>query len=294
MSMSNFPDPSIFHWDESGGPAGEARASLLRDGVICIRDAFPANWLYRIEQGIEKALSGASTNVDIVKRKQDPGTFSFSSGAWQSVEPFREFIFESAMPDIAWALLDSHRLTLFYDFLLIKEALSPSANTPWHQDHSYYPLDGQQVINCWVALDPIPEQSGLRFIKGSHLPGQLYRAIDFDEPERDYRHARKELPLPPGDTIPQDTAILSTCLNPGDMLVWTSYTLHSAPGNQLNQRRAAFSVNWVGDDVVFNGKPALESYCDPSQVVGKPIACEKFPVLRSRKPKTDKITLKEC
>jgi ectoine hydroxylase-related dioxygenase (phytanoyl-CoA dioxygenase family) len=64
------------------------------------------------------------------------------------------------------------------------------------------------------------------------------------------------------------------------MLIWKSHTLHSAPGNQLNRRRAAFSVNWIGDDIVYNGKPSLETYRHPNQVVGQPIICEKFPVVR--------------
>ncbi len=65
------------------------------------------------------------------------------------------------------------------------------------------------------------------------------------------------------------------------MLVWYSYTLHSAPGNRLDRRRAAFSVNWLGDDIVYNDKPSLETYRDSSQVVGQPIICDKFPLVRS-------------
>lgn len=64
------------------------------------------------------------------------------------------------------------------------------------------------------------------------------------------------------------------------MLAWTSYTLHSADGNRLNRRRAAFSVNWLGDDVVFNGTTSLQTYRDPSQVIGESMNCEKFPIVR--------------
>lgn len=257
-----------------------ATDTIKSDGVVCIRQAINRVWLDVIEEGIEQALGGSSTNVDIVKRDGDKGSFSFSSGAWPKVEPFKRFIFESPMADIAWALFDSKQLTLFYDFLLIKQPHSDSAATPWHQDHSYYPLDGRQVMNCWVALDDIPEESALRFIKGSHLPNQLYRAIDFENPTNDYQHARKELPLPP-DSGSEETEILSTSLKAGDMLAWTSYTLHSADGNKLDRRRAAFSINWLGDDVVFNGKDSLETYRDPSQAIGKPIHCDKFPMIRS-------------
>lgn len=248
---------------------------------MCIPQAVPTQWRELVERGIEQALHGASTDLDIVKRDQDQGKFTVSSGAWQNIDAFREYIFDSPVADIARALLQTQRLTLFYDFLLIKEARSNTAATPWHQDHSYYPLDGRQVINCWVALDDIPSDSAVRFLRGSHQAGTLFRAIDFDDPSRDYRHARKGLPLPPSD-LDNDGEVLTTSMAAGDMLVWTSYTLHGAPGNSLDRRRAAFSTNWLGDDVRFNGEAALDTYLDATQVVGEPIMCEKFPLVRGQ------------
>jgi len=261
-----------------GDVASEAVDALAADGVICLREAFGKQWLDTIETGIAEALGGASTDVDIVKRDGDAGSFSFSSGAWQSVHAFRHFIFDSHLPDIAWTLLGGSHVALFYDFLLLKEPHSDSASTPWHQDHSYYPLDGFKAINSWVALDEIPMESTLRFMRGSHRSRTLFRAVDFDDPDADYRHARTELPRPPG--ADNGTEVLATAMQPGDTLVWSSHTVHSAPGNRLDRRRAAFSVNWIGDDVTFNDKPSLDTYRDPSQVVGEPIVCDKFPVVR--------------
>lgn len=255
-----------------------ARKALVADGVVCLRNAIARPWLDTIESGIVEALVGASADVDVVKREGDTGKFTFSSGAWCSVDGFRSYIFDSPLPDLVWPLLDSTDLTLFYDFLLIKEGHSDSAATPWHQDHSYYPIDGFKVVNSWVALDDIPAESALRFLAGSHHARTLYRAVDFEDPNRAYRHARSELPLPP-DGIEPD-AVLVAPLQAGDMLVWWSYTLHSAPGNSQPNRRAAFSVNWAGDDVTYNAKPALDTYLEPSLTVGAPIACEKFPRVR--------------
>ena len=256
----------------------EAVEALNGDGVVCLRRAFDAAWLSTIETGIADAMNGVSADVDVVHREGDEGSFSFSSGAWNSVEGFRSFIFDSRLPDLVWPLLNSTELVLFYDFLLIKEGRSDTASTPWHQDHSYYPIDGVKVVNSWVALDDIPVESALRFLAGSHRPQTLYRAVDFDDPEADYRHARTDLALPQVETASSE--ILVAPLNAGDMLVWWSYTLHCAPGNRLPSRRAAFSVNWVGDDVVYNGKPALDTYCESSLVVGGPIICDKFPLVR--------------
>lgn len=255
-----------------------------RDGVVCIRNAFGRDWLALIETGIDSALSGASTNLDVVKGNGVEGDFSFSSQAWMEVEPFRQFIFDSHAADLAWPFLESKSLVLFYDFLLIKQPRSQSAATPWHQDHSYYPLSGTKVINCWTALDTIPLETALRFVRGSHRPPTLYRAVNFESSGNEYRHARGERPPPPDFDNDDNAEILSTAMQPGDMLVWNSYTFHSAPGNRRNSRRAAFSLNWVGDDVTYTDTPALDTYRDPSLSAGQPIVCAKFPCLRGEMP----------
>ena len=86
--------------------------------MVCLRNAHDKAWLSLIEAGIDQALSGGSQDIDIVDKAQDPGRFSFSSQAWQQVDSFREAIFDSRAPDLAWALLGSEALTLLYDFLI--------------------------------------------------------------------------------------------------------------------------------------------------------------------------------
>lgn len=258
----------------------EAIEAYERDGVVCLRKATSVEWLTVIEQGISNALSGGSADLDIVQIKGDTGRFSFSSQAWRQVEPFRRFIFESPLPDLCWPFLRSQTLTLFYDFLLIKEAGSNSASTPWHQDQAYYPLRGRKIINCWTALDPIPLETALRFHKGSHTRGTIHRAVNFADVEQDYKHARFERPAAPDIDNDPDAVILSTAMEPGDMLIWNGCTFHSAPGNTLNHRRAAFSINWTGDDVTYEDVPALETYRDATLKTGDRIEGEKFPLVR--------------
>lgn len=263
-------------------PAGEdAVRAYERDGVVCLRGAHEPAWLSVIEAGIEAAVSGASEDLDIVEKDADAGRFSVSSQAWRKVEPFRQFIFESRSADLAWPFLRSETLTLFYDFLLIKDGGTAQATTPWHQDHAYYPLHGTKVINCWTALDPIPLQTALRFWRGSHRDGTVYQAVDFSG-DGDYRHVQPDRPPPPDIDAADASDILATAMEPGDMLIWNSRTFHSAPGNTLDRRRAAFSLNWVGDDVTFHDIPSLQTYRADGLREGQPIACDKFPIVRRR------------
>lgn len=257
-----------------------AVAAYRDDGVVCLRGAVGADWLAVIEQGIRAALNGASDDLDVVQGDGDKGRFSFSSQAWRKVEPFRRFIFDGPVADLAMQVMETATLTLLYDFLLIKEAHSDSAATPWHQDHSYYPLQGRKVVNSWTALDPIPVETALRFWRGSHAAGVTYRAVNFEDVSQPYKHARAEHPpMPDVDTLSRGQ-VLTTAMAPGDLLIFNSRCLHAAPGNRLAQRRAGFSLNWVGDDVTYDAAPCLETYRAPGVQTGQAIHGEKFPMIR--------------
>lgn len=263
----------------------DAIAAYKRDGVICLRGAFDEDWLAVMENGIDlfmeqEAARESAANV-VVKGEGDDGSFRYATMMWKTLEPFRHVIFDSHAPDLFGSLLETTRLNLYYDFLLIKQAGCRSAVTPWHQDHSYYCMNGTKLINCWTALDHIPTETALRFVKGSHLPGDVFRAVHFS-PGEEYAGTIKERPLPPDFESMDDVEILTCAMEPGDTLIWNSRTFHSAPGNHLDRRRAALSLNFAGDDVSYFDMPQ-----DPDPPVrgeglvdGGPITCETFPQLR--------------
>jgi ectoine hydroxylase-related dioxygenase (phytanoyl-CoA dioxygenase family) len=59
------------------------------------------------------------------------------------------------------------QVRLFYDQLFIKEP-GTRTETPWHNDHSYWPLIGDQVVSLWLALDYVPKSACVQYVKGSH------------------------------------------------------------------------------------------------------------------------------
>jgi ectoine hydroxylase-related dioxygenase (phytanoyl-CoA dioxygenase family) len=268
-----------------GRAPSEAIDAYKRDGVICLRGAFGRDWLDVIEQGIarflaEQGATESAANV-VVKGEVDEGSFRYATLMWKTLEPFRRVIFDSHAADLFGSLLETRTVNLYYDFLLIKQARCRSAVTPWHQDHSYYCMNGTKLINCWTALDAIPRETALRFVKGSHLPGQVYRAVHFD-PAREYPGTLKERALPPDFDSDPSVEILTCEMAPGDALVWNSRTFHSAPGNHLDRRRAALSLNFAGDDVTYFD---MAQEPDPpirgeGLVDGGPITCASFPLLR--------------
>lgn len=264
-----------------GGPGAAAIAAYKRDGVICLRGAFGRDWLDVIESGIEQAMARGGPTAVTIAPEGDEGVFFYDSIMWKEVEPFRRFIFESHAPDLYCGLLESTTLNFYYDFLLVKWPHCDGAATPWHQDHSYYPLYGRKVINCWTALDQIPLETALRFVRGSHAEGTVHRLVPFGS-EIVYENPAADNPPPPDFDADPDADIVSCAMEPGDTLVFNSRTFHSAPGNSLDRRRAAFSTNWAGDDVTYNDMPESSDppYRGENLVHGGPITCETFPLVR--------------
>ena len=172
----------------TGVPGAEAIAAYKRDGVVCLRGAFGRDWLDVIESGIEQAMALHGPSSDKVTPEGDEGYFYYDSMMWKEVEPFRRFIFESHAADLFWPFLESASLNFYYDFLLVKSARCAGAATPWHQDHSYYPLNGAKIINCWTALDPIPPETALRFVRGSHAEGTVHRVTPVQPRRRIRQH----------------------------------------------------------------------------------------------------------
>ncbi len=263
----------------------DAITTYKQDGVICLRGVLDQNWLDIVETGIgeyfaKKKADNDPANVE-VKHDGDSGSFHYATLMWKHMEPFRKVIFESHVPEMFGSLLETKRLNLYYDFLLIKEPGCKKAITPWHQDHSYYCMNGHKIINCWIALDHIPEETALRFVRCSHVDYPVHKAIHF-APNREYNGVIKDRPLPPDFDNTPNIEILSCDLNPGDALAWNSRTFHSAPGNILDRRRAALSLNFCGDDVRYFDMPQ-----DPDPPIrgenlvdGGDITCESFPLLK--------------
>lgn len=254
---------------------------MERAGVICIRGAFDRGWVELLEQAIDLSIRLAGDDSYTVAIPGEPGFFFTDNFMWKKIPEFRRFAFESPAADLAMKLLRSRTLTFYFDFLLVKEPGS-SAATPWHQDHSYWPVNGRQICNIWTAMDVIPKASGLRFVRGSHLSETLYRAVSFD-PSTRHPHEMLERPLPPDfDGAASDCEIMSWDMEPGDSLVWYSRTFHSAPGNLSSRRRRALSTSWFGDDATYNEIPPGTGPTSRGEnlVQGGPMTCATFPRVR--------------
>ena len=135
--------------------------------------------------------------------------------------------------------MGSRTARLHHDHLLVKEP-GTTLRTPWHQDQPFYNVDGCDTVSLWIPLDPVPRESTLEFVAGSHASRTWYmprsffddRALVFDD------GTFEEVPDVEADRSAH--AILGWALEPGDAVAFNMLTLHAAAGSR--NRRRAFSV----------------------------------------------------
>lgn len=248
-----------------------------RDGVVCLRGAFGPEWLALLADGVERALAAPGPHAEEYTPADRPGRFFGDLDLWQRHDAFRRFVFESPAARIAATLMRTSKVNFFYDQLLVKEP-GTAERTPWHQDQPYWAVAGRQVCSIWLPLDPVPRDSALEYLRGSHRWGEAYLPYHFADGS-DYRD--RELPrLPDIDADRAAYDIVAFAMEPGDCLVFQAMIVHGAPGNRSAlHRRRALATRWTGDDARYwrpEGEVAIPT-SDPGLAQGAPMDCALFP-----------------
>lgn len=221
--------------------------ALDEDGVVCLRQALPREWIDRIATGIERANSANSEASRIVSMK-DRG-FMGDLFMWMTDPDFKAVVFDSPMPDLARQALGVEAATHWYDQLFVKEPGS-DVPTPWHHDLTFWPLAGEQIVSFWIPLDPVTrESSGLEYIKGSHRWPNRFKAVTPDYNGYMIDPALEDVPDIEAEREGFD--IVDWDMEPGDVLVFHPLIVHGSLGNKSTTRRRALASRWVGDDVVY-------------------------------------------
>lgn len=251
-----------------------------RDGAVCLRNPFPG-WLERLREGVEENLRAPSELATNHKLDDGKGRFFEDYCSWQRIAAYKAFVEESPAAALAGALMGSETVRFFHEHVLIKEP-GTSKETPWHHDMPYYPVDGQQTVSFWTALDPVAKAVCPEFLAGSHLWGKLYYPRLFDDgSDYDYKDSGYE-------TVPKidrkAERILAWDLEPGDTIAFHYLTLHAAPGNSGQGRRRGFSTRWLGDDVRFRKRLGVTSPPYPGLTFedGDPLSKTLFPLIWRR------------
>jgi len=214
---------------------------------------------------------------------KDEGSFLLDTGLAARISDFQKFALQGPSCDIAGALLQSETVRFFNDQIFVKEAQTPD-RTAFHQDATYFEIDGDQCCVLWVPVDPVRLETGaMLYWRGSHLDGRLYQPNVF--------MTQTALPGAIGEPLPDieghigDYDLIYFETEPGDVLVHHYRTVHGAGGNTSRyQVRRAASLRYCGDDIRFKTRPWAPKQLHHTHRLsdGEPLSGPDFPVVWTR------------
>ncbi len=253
------------------------RPQFAQDGAVCVRQAFAPHWLETLDAGIEENLARPGPMAKSYTPDGKPGRFFGDYCNWRRIGAYGDFLLHSPAAEIAGRLMGASKVNLFHEHVLVKEpgTLEP---TPWHHDQPYWTVDGTQVCSIWLSLDPVPRDTAVEFVAGSHRWGKWYTPARFTN-SRPHEATGFE-PVPDIAAARDEYDLLGWDLAPGDCVVFHALTLHGAPGNRQQQRRRAFASRWCGDDARFVLRQGYMSPPPPADAPppGAPMDSDAFPV----------------
>lgn len=257
------------------------------DGVVLVKGLF-ADHVDQLRDGVAVNMADPGPYASENKKAGETGRFFDDYCNWTRIPQFRDVIETSPAAEVAADSMQSRRVQMFHDHVLVKEP-GTSMATPWHQDGPYYFVEGQQTISFWSPLDPV-RQATLRCVAGSHrwekevLPTRWVSEDGFFPDEGQY------IPVPDPDA--EGMKIVEFEMEPGDAVAFNYRTLHGARGNQSDSRRRAFSLRLVGDDARYVERPGRTSPPFPGHDMtpGQRLREDWFPILLQRQAGSEPLT----
>ncbi len=226
--------------------SAETIHEFARDGVVHVPRLLDEAALLRFAELYERSLhdhSAAAANL-----AGDGTTFFQDLGNTRHWDAWAAALRETAVPALLAELWGCEDVWLYYEQVFLKEG-GQTRRTPWHQDASYLPVEGAQLANVWVPLDPVAAEDALEFVPGSHR-GPLYSPSRFDPADEtapiDPRSPMPRLPDIEADRSAWD--VVSWACAPGDVVVFDIALLHGGAATRPGGRRRTVALRCFGPD----------------------------------------------
>ena len=252
-----------------------------KNGVVVLRNIISNNWVNVLKRGLKKNFKNPSKYKCVYEKNNDEELFYDDYCNWDKIDEYRNFIFDSNIAKIAKDLMQSKKVNLFHEHVLVKE-IGSKKRTPWHQDQSYYCVNGKDNCSFWIPLDDIQKKSSPEFVSGSNKWNKQFLPTNFFG--NIYKNKDDEfVNIPKIEDNRKKYNIKSWKMNIGDAVVFNFSTVHGAPENKSNKRRRAFSIRFTGDDATFIRRKGEMSPPFPYVKLknGNKLDSKTFPVLIS-------------
>ena len=173
------------------------------------------------------------------------------------VPELRTLLLDSGLPEVVAKVTGATSLRIWLDATFSKQGCAAETATPWHNDECTFSFQGEHLPSLWIALTDIDvDNSPLTSLAGSHRDSHRYHSTfspqDAPTPEgfRPWADLLARVNDPKAD-------IRVWTANAGDVLLIHPKTIHgSLPRTATdNGRRLAFTVRWIGSDVIWQPTP---------------------------------------
>jgi ectoine hydroxylase-related dioxygenase (phytanoyl-CoA dioxygenase family) len=141
-------------------------------------------------------------------------------------------------------------------------------------------------MSTWIALDHVDADNGaMEFIPGSHAWGKKYRPFLTDQNGAFKEYLKTDDPqysdMPDFEAERDQHKMLSWDMEPGDMLAFDGYIVHSAKGNRTStRRRRAYAVRFATEGAVYKPDQGVAPWLEDETLnPGDKFASDKFPVI---------------
>ena len=137
------------------------------NGVVVLRNIINKKWINLLKRGVRKNFQNPSIYKCIYEQNNKKELFYDDYCNWNKIDEYKNFIFNSGIANISRELMQSTKVNLFHEHVLVKEVGS-NKRTPWHQDQSYYCVNGKDNCSFWIPLDEVNKNSSPEFVIGSN------------------------------------------------------------------------------------------------------------------------------
>ncbi len=246
-------------------PLEAQRRAYASQGHVCLGPVLTDEQLGVVRASVDEAAQSRATTAasaygDIVHNP------------WTRSQACAELI-AAALFEPARTLLDCDQLVLFQDLFISKP---PGTSTPisWHQDYSYWPLDGPTGVTLWIALDDTDVDNGcLHYMPGTHHLGERQPA-DFVAGASPPRRPD----LPALDVTAHAGQAIAAAIPAGTALAHHPLLWHMSPANRSRAPRRAWSITWLSPAARWAPEHAPHPFCYSQQpVAGAAVTGALFP-----------------
>lgn len=222
---------------------------------------------------------GSKPLVDNFEGEEAKGHFRLDTTTWRRYRPIRKVALDSVLPEVAAQIMRATKVNYCDDQIFVKDPMTRD-RTAFHQDYTYFHLEGWKGCVMWACVDPANAESGVPiYVRGSHKWGKEYKTNPF--------LVQTSFPDAVGEDLPEirghedEFDIMRFETQPGDVIIHHFRTVHGAAGNHSARPRRAASLRYIGEDMRFHKRPGAppQPYHDHDLNEGDVLDSRSFPVV---------------